>query len=152
MDIGALMSLEVDILSDVTLKSISEWQDAIDREGFPLRLTDDRAFSELRGFSPAILEQKEAGFECYQITFNELVESTHGVRFDREWKYVLELVYRGDVNEMFAALMAATAYARATGGVVLEAESGRLLTPSEACAVIDESKRALALLESGDKQ
>ncbi|SRR5579871_3648218 len=146
------MSLEVDILSNVRLKSTSEWQDAIDREGFPLRLTDDRDISELRGFLPAILEQKETGFECDHITFKELVESTHGVRFDREWKYVLELVYRGDVNEMFAALMAATAYARATGGVVLEAESGRLLTPSEACKVLEENKRALALLESGDAQ
>ena len=141
------MSLEIDILSDVRLKSISEWQDALDREGFPLRLTDDKDFWEGSGFWPASLEQKSTGFERYHIAFQELVENTYGVQFDREWKYVLALMYRGDVNEMMAALMAAIAYARATGGIVFEAESGRFLTASEAREVLEENKRDLPFFE-----
>jgi hypothetical protein len=142
------MAMQIYVLSDTRLKSISEWQNAIMREGFPLLLDDDdkRELSEITCFVPAMLEQKRTGFECYHITLKELADNCHGIRFDREWKYVLELVWGGDFAEMQAATMAAAAYARATGGIVFDAEAGQFLTAAEAFETVQEDSRILAEL------
>lgn len=133
------MTMQIYVLSDVRLKSISEWQNAIGREGFPLLLDDEdpRELSEITCFVSAILEQKRTGFECYH---------SYGVRFDRDWKYVLELVWGGDFTEMQAATMAATAYARATSGIVFDPQAGQFLTASKAFEAVQEDARILAEL------
>ena len=130
-------------------KIISNWQRAISCEGFPLLLEGDGDLASISGFLPASLEQKQTGFECYHIKPQELVDNCHGVQFDREWKYVLELVWGGDFTEMQAATMAATAYARATGGVVFDPQAGQFLTASEAFEAVQESKQFLSQLARG---
>jgi hypothetical protein len=87
------MSMEICVLSDKQLSSISEWQDAIETAGFPLRLSFGGLFSELGGFLPAFLYNKRTGFECYHVELKELTETYPNIQFDHEWKYVLAFVW-----------------------------------------------------------
>ncbi|MFL9824698.1 hypothetical protein [Rhodoplanes sp. SY1] len=68
------MSMEIEILSDLYLKTVSEWQDSIDAIGFPLRL-DPTISVEDGGFIPARLGETLTGFECYRDDANEVVQS-----------------------------------------------------------------------------
>jgi hypothetical protein len=140
--------MEIFVLSDVTLEALANWQHAIGCEGFPLVLEGNEDLASVRGYLPARLEQRQTGFECYHIKPQELIDSCHGVQFGREWKYVLELVWGGDFTEMQAATMAGTAYARATGGVVFDPQTGQFLTASEAFAAVQEAPRILPRLET----
>jgi len=130
------MSMEISVLSDERLGSINEWQHAIDAEGFPLRLAGSRMLVDVKGFLPATLRDKKTGFECYHSDPLELVETYDNVHFDHNWKYVLALVWGGNFAEMQAAWMAASAYARATSGMVFDEEAGKILTAADALAVV----------------
>jgi hypothetical protein len=134
------MSMEMCVLSEVQLKSIAEWQQAIELEGFPLRLSFEEPFSSLNGFLPAVLRNKRTGFECYHVRPKELIETYSEVQFDRKWTQVLAFVWGGDFAEMQAAWMAAASYAKATGGVVFDEQAGQILTAADAL----ESARASA--------
>jgi hypothetical protein len=142
------MSMEICILSDIRLTSISEWQQAVDLEGFPLRLCDEKPFAELRGFLPSILRDRQTGFECYHVDARELIETYDNIQFGREWKYAIELVWGGDFAEMQAACMAATAYARATSGIVFDPQASRLLTASQAVEMVQDNERVLPRLQA----
>jgi hypothetical protein len=50
---------QIFVLSDRRLGAIAEWQQAIDAEGFDLRL-----FEDLSGHLPAHRGEQHAGFEC----------------------------------------------------------------------------------------
>lgn len=141
------MSMEMCVLSDARLNSISEWQKAIERERFPLVLSYDRPFMGLKGFLPSYLSGKRTGFECHHVEPRELIDTYEGIQFDREWKYALAFIWIGDFNEMQAAWMAATAYARATAGVVFDEEAGQILTPVQALKVVQDNERVLPQLE-----
>jgi hypothetical protein len=56
------MSMELHVLSDRPLNSVAEWQRAIDREGFQLRLSSDIQFATASGMLPVTLEGKQTGF------------------------------------------------------------------------------------------
>lgn len=138
--------MEICVLSDTKLCSISEWQRAIDHEGFALRLSQEGLFAELDGFLPSMLQDKQTGFECYHVDPQELIETYDNVQFGREWKYAIELLWGGDFGEMQAACMAAAAYARATSGIVFDPQAGQLLTASQAVQVVQDNERGLSQL------
>ena len=142
------MSMEMCVLSDTRLNSISEWQRAIDVEGFPLRLSYDEPLGELRGFLPAYLSDQKTGFECHHVEPRELTDTYDNIKFGHEWKYVLAFVWIGDFNEMQAAWMAATAYACATAGVVFDEQGGALLEPLQALQAVQDIQRDLPKLEA----
>lgn len=137
------MSMEICVLSDTRLDSVSEWQKALDAEGFAVRLSDDEPFAEISGFLPASLRDKQTGFECYHVDPREMIDTYDNVQFGREWKYALVFVWGGDFTEMQAAWMAATAYARATSGIVFDPQASQLLTASQAFEVVQDNERAL---------
>jgi hypothetical protein len=56
------MSMEVYVLSGDQLESIGAWQRAIDARGFPLRLSTERIFADLRGALPAVIDGKSTAF------------------------------------------------------------------------------------------
>ena len=58
------MSMEIYVMSERRLGSIAEWQQAIDAEGFDLRLDASRPFEKLSGHLPAQRGDQHAGFEC----------------------------------------------------------------------------------------
>lgn len=125
------------------MDSVSEWQKAIDTEGFAVRLTDDEPFADVSGFLPVKLRDKQTGFECYHVDSREMIDTYDDVQFSREWKYALVFVWGGDFAEMQATWMAATAYARATSGIVFDPQASQLLTASQAFDVVQDNERAL---------
>lgn len=126
------MSIEIFVLSDRLLSSITEWQQAIDKEGFNLRLDTSRPFEVLSGYLPALRGDQEAGFECDHWTMADLTEGSSDTEFERDWAHVLAFRFGGNFFELWGANVAATAYARATGGVVYDGEAGEILTPDQA--------------------
>jgi hypothetical protein len=135
------MSIEMSVLSDRRLASTVEWQAAIDAEGFPLRLEPACALGEVRGFFPAHFEERLTGFECYHDDATEMMDDYPDIDFGRPWAHALGLRIIGDYNELRAAFMAATAYARATGGVVWDGESGEVMSPDRAAEVTRQIDR-----------
>jgi hypothetical protein len=126
------MSMEIHALSDRQLTSIAEWQQAIDAEGFGLRLSAARPFESLKGFLPAHSGEEKTGFECYHDDARELLAAYSAFDFGRPWKFVLSFRWSANLAACLAAYMAATAYAKATDGVVFEAEESRILAPQQA--------------------
>ena len=67
------------------------------------------------------------------------------VEFGHKWKYVLAFRWLGSKrDEMRAAWMAATAYARATDGVIFDELDGKVRTAEQALEVVRD-------LESDDQ-
>jgi hypothetical protein len=130
------MSLEFSVLSDRRLSSTAEWQQAIDAEGFPLQLDPACALAQANGFFPAHFGDKLTGFECSHDDVGDVIDGYPDIDFGRRWAYALGLRIVGDYDELRAAFMAATAYARATGGVVWDGESGEVMSPDRAAEVV----------------
>jgi hypothetical protein len=139
------MSMELSLLSDRQLHSIAEWQTAIDIEGFPLRLSAEKAIDAIDGFLPSYLEGRLTGFECNRWDPSEVLSSYAAVDFGHAWKYALAFRWIGSKrDEMRAAWMAATAYARATDGVVFDGLDNEIRSPQQALEVVRD-------LESDDQ-
>jgi hypothetical protein len=81
------------------------------------------------------------GFECYHDDAAETIASCPDIDFGRPWAHALGLRIGGDENELRAAFMAATAYARATDGVVWDGESGEVMSPDRAAEVTRDIDR-----------
>lgn len=129
------MAMELWVLSDRQLKSIAEWQLAIDSEGFPLVLSEERPIETLDGFLPAQLRGESTGFECNHWPAEAFMSNMSEVNFGREWTYVLALRWRADFNELRAAWIAGAAYARASEGIVFDDQEGLVRNAEQACAV-----------------
>lgn len=144
------MSMELAIFSDRQL-GIQEWQAAIDAEGYPLRLSPEMIFERLSGFFPMHLRGELTGFECYREDVPDVRDKVPDIDIGHEWKFVLVFVWLGSKeNELLAAWMAATAYAQATDGMILDGETCKMCTPADARALVhdleDPSPAALAAL------
>ena len=70
------------------------------------------------------------------------------VNFGRAWKYVLAFRWGGNVSQVPAVWMAATAYATATNGVVYDEEAGKLRSPADARTVIEEIERGMPQIQA----
>src|SRR6185437_11952818 len=116
------MSMELHVLSDLQLKSIGEWQQAIENEKYPLQLASDTNLSSVDGLLPSIIEGRRTGFECYHDDSIETMGFLGWNHFPHRWTFAIGLRWRGDIDELLAAWMAATAYAAATAGVVFDHE------------------------------
>jgi hypothetical protein len=69
------------------------------------------------------------------------------IDFGHAWKFALAFRWLGSrLEEGDAALMAAAAYARATGGVILDWDNGRLLSPDELRGIVHASQQSRPLL------
>lgn len=132
------MSMELHVLSDSQLKSIAEWQRAIDAEGYPLQLASDANLSSMDGLLPSTMDGRRTGFECYHDDPTATMGFLGWGHFPHRWTSVLGLRWRGDINELQAAWMAATAYAAATVGVIFDHEQATVLTPDQARKVVSE--------------
>ena len=130
------MSIEIFVLSHAALSSLAEWQKAIDAEGADLKLSQEGTFEALNGFLPAGLRDVETGFECDHFdpaTFiEESKEAQPELDWDGGWTHVLAFRWGGDFKEAASAYLAASAYARATNGVIYDSEAGEIYTPEQA--------------------
>jgi hypothetical protein len=127
------MSMEFWILSDKRLDSITQWQAAIDSEGYPLRLSIEKSFGALNGFLPSSLRDDLTGFECYHESAAKFVQDKPHFHFDRNWKYVLAIRWLGSKrSESVAAWIAGSAYAQATDGVMVDDQEEKIRNAAEA--------------------
>lgn len=140
------MSMEISVLSDKPLRLTAEWQAAIDAEGFPLRLDPNMRLQEAKGFFPAYFGDAITGFECYHDDVGELLKVYNDIDFGHRWTYALGLRILGIEAELRAAWMAGTAYARATGGVLFDPESGDVMQPDRAAEAVRQIERDLPKL------
>lgn len=139
------MSMELRLLSDQRLNTIGEWQNAITAEAFPLQLSGEASLGAHDGFLPSHLRGKLTGFECSQWDANKIVAEYPSVDFGHDWKYALALRWLGGKrDEMLAAWMAATAYARATDGIIFDELDGKIRSASQALKIVRD-------LESDDQ-
>jgi hypothetical protein len=126
------MAMELWVLSDRQLRSIVEWQTAIDAEGFPLQLSAEVSFADLSGFLPATLRGQTTGFECTHLSAAEFIRDMPRMHFGHDWKHVLACRWRGDFNELRAAWIAGAAYARATEGIIFDDQEGKIRNAEQA--------------------
>src|SRR5882757_4644093 len=110
-----IMSIEIFVLSDRALGTIAEWQQAIDAEGFDLRLDTSRPFDALSGHLPAHRGEKHAGFECDHWDSKDVMDEEFcpGVDFGHAWTRALAFRFGGDFHALWGAYAAAAAYAKA---------------------------------------
>lgn len=141
------MSMQVCVLSDTRLNSISEWQHAIDVAAFPLRLIYEGDFSKISGFLPVCLDTGKTGFECRHLDPRVIASTYARFDFGRDWKQALALTWIGDYQEMQAAWMAAAAYACATRGMVFDEAGSELLDATQAVQAASEIGHYLPELE-----
>jgi hypothetical protein len=138
------VSMEICVLSDVRLVSIAEWQTSIETERFPLLLPREKTLAKSGGGNLRVqLRDKETMIEYSVVDFSELEETYRNVNFGRVWKYVMAFIWSSAFAEEISAWMAATAYARATSGLVFDEHDGKLLTPAESLGVVLELERSL---------
>ena len=130
------MSMELHVLSDRTLDSVAEWQRAIDREGFQLRLSNDVHFPTARGMLPVTLEGKQTGFECYHDDAMETIRFLGASHFTHFWKFALGLRWGADFSALEAAWMAGTAYAASANGIIFDHEEEKVFTSQQGREVV----------------
>lgn len=138
------MSMQICVLADSQLSSISEWQKAIDAERFPLRLSDADPTRNLA----ARLRDEETSIEYGIYDFGELKNTCGRVNFGRDWKYVIAFTWSSDFVQEIASWMAATAYARATDGIIFDEQEGKLFTPAESLEITRDIERRRPELEA----
>lgn len=144
------MSIEIFVLSDRRLDSIAEWQQAIDKEGFDLRLDSSRPFEAQSGYLPANRGELHAGFECDHWDPNDVFENCPDIDFGRAWSIALAFRFGGDFLAMWGTYAAAAAYSRATDGVLFDGESGDIMQPDKAVAFAPDLERDLPRLVGAD--
>lgn len=133
------MTMDLFALSRRRLGSIAEWQDAITKEGFQLRLAIDVPFLKLRGHLPAYWRGREAGFECSHGDVDELITTYYEIAFGHGWNYVLKFHFH-TFPACAAVSIAAAAYARAADGIVFDPQDSRMMTPHEAARVARQAE------------
>jgi len=142
------MAMELFVLSNEQLKSVSEWQNAIDEEGYSLCLDAKKSIESLKGFLPTRLHGAKTGFECSCWSIDKLVSTFPDANFSQQWKYVLTFRWGGDLSQLEAAWIAAAAYAQATNGVVFDEQDGRINTSDEARSVVRDIMSAMPKAEA----
>jgi len=135
------MSIQICVFSDSHLNSIGDWQQSIDAEGFPLRLSSGQPFDRHSGTFTARLRENPVSFQCRMRKAGGMFRFYKEIKFGHDWTYVLALPWISGFDGLDAAWMAATAYARATSGVVFDPQESKLFDPTEARKAIKEMER-----------
>jgi len=137
------MSMQICVLSDRRLTFISEWQQAVDAESFPLRLSFGKPLAQIGGFISAHIGKTPTGFECRYRMPGDISAAYPEINFGHAWKYGMAFIWGGDINELQAAWAAAAAYAQATEGIVFDEQEGKLLSPEEAIQTFRDLARTI---------
>jgi hypothetical protein len=132
------MSMELLVFSDRRLRSMTEWQRAIDSERLGIVLPADDSIDELRGYLPLHHYGKNTGFECHHYNAAEMMAFLHDVNFGHRWTQCLCFIWASDFDEGLAASMASAAYAKAADGIVYDPQEDVIMSPREA---LDAARR-----------
>lgn len=109
--------------------------------------------NEVDGILPGRLRDQTTDFEFYSRDAKKVMEFYGPAKFDHDWKYAHVFIWGGlNPNNSPASWMAATAYARATGGVIYDEEEGKLFSPAVAVAVARDLEQVLPELNERIRQ
>jgi hypothetical protein len=142
------MSMELYVFSDHRLHSIRAWQRAIDAQGFPLQLSDQIPFAALQGALSVQLREKSTAFECDHWNASTMIAESPEINFDRHWKHALAFRWGSDAYAGAAAYLAGSAYAKATGGVLLDCEEGKIISAKRAAEIGFDIERSTPMIEA----
>lgn len=116
-------------LSESSLPTTAQWQEAIDRLGVDVLLDGSIDTADHSGFWPTQCGPRALGFEFstgrVSDSFGAQPPDGLGGR-----DFVASFVTRSDLQELRCAMLAAAALATETGGVVLYPQSGALMDGS----------------------
>jgi hypothetical protein len=88
------------------------------------------------------------GFECDHWDAAALMADYADINFGHRWKYALAFRWGADLRACVVAYMAGAAYARATRGVVLDCEQGKILSAQQAAEVARDIERQMPEIEA----
>ena len=142
------MSMELYIFSDRRLSSIRAWQRAIDFKGFPLQLFDWIPFAAQQGALPVKFRDQSTAFECDHWNASAVIAESPEIDFERHWKFALAFRWGADAYAGAAAYLAGSAYAQATGGVVLDCEEGKIISAARAAEIGFDIERGIPMIEA----
>ena len=142
------MSMELYILSNRRLSSIGEWQRAIDVQGFPLQLSDWAPFATVHGALPVKFRDKATSFECDHCNAKQVIAEWSAIDFGRHWQHALAFRWGGDTYAGAAAYLAGSAYAQATGGVLLDCEEAKIISARRAAEIGFDLERSIPMIEA----
>ena len=125
------MSMGAHALCDRPLRSISEWQAAIDASGFDLTLRSDRDLASSSGHLPAFWRGDEAGFECGTTPLSDLTETYRKIDFGGPWSCVYAFYFH-TLPSAAGTWMAVAACISVTGGMAFDPQEGLLLNLDQA--------------------
>ncbi len=125
------MSMGAHALCDRPLRSIAEWQSAIDALGFDLALHSDRDLVSDHGHLPAVWRGHEAGFECSMNPVSELVETYREIEFGGPWSCDYAFYFHTFPGAA-GTWMAIAACVTATGGLAFDPQEGLLMNAEQA--------------------
>ncbi len=138
--------MELYVISPRRLQTISEWQDAIDQLGFPIRLEAGVDFKSTSGFLPLRLHGRLSGFECDHWTFDDIKEIYANHHINPKFKHVLAFRWGGNYDELISATQASAAYAIATDGLLFDCQEGHFISNEKLIQMantIEEQVRSL---------
>ncbi len=124
--------MELYVISERRLQTINEWQDAIDKFGFPIRFEAGIDFESTSGFLPLRLHNRLSGFECDHWTIDDIKEIYGYHRINPNSKYVLAFRWSGDYDELISVTQASAAYAIATDGLLFDCQEGDFISNEKA--------------------
>jgi hypothetical protein len=142
------MAMELYVFSNHQLTSMGGWQQAIDANGFPVGLPTRFPFDWENRVLPAEFRGRPTAFESKLCDASEhMAESPH-IDFGRRWKHALVLRWGSDPYAGAAAYLAGSAYAQATGGVLLDCEEGKIISAKRAAEIGFEIERGIPMIEA----
>lgn len=121
------MSLELYVMSPRRLRSIQEWQRAVDKYGFPIKFAPDTDFDKVSGFLPLQLRGRLSGFECDHWPISD-IQGTYGINIDPSFKHALAFRWGGNYDELVSVTQASAAYSAATDGLIFDCEEGDFIS------------------------
>ncbi len=137
------MSIEILVLSDRRLDSMSEWQRAINSEGLGILLPEAASTDDLHGYLPVHRGGIRTGFECAYRDAAEMMAFYRGVNFGHPWRQCLSFIWGSDLEEGLAASMTSAAYAQRANGIVYDPQDDLIMSPHEALELARRMKDEL---------
>jgi hypothetical protein len=131
------MSIEIHVLFAGKLPSKAELTRAMKELGFPISIAPPAGSLEKQsGYMPMRLKREEAGVEFDVFDGRAAVKDIAGRRkIDPSFDRSANFRWSGDEREMVCGVCAAAALAKLVGGVVVDSETGKLLSIEQAIAM-----------------
>jgi hypothetical protein len=111
------------------MPSPAGWQQAIRDFGFPVELNHDFDVDTFSGFLPCKIRGAESGFELFAAPLSEEKRSDVGAPSGSDFSVML--VTHSDLREFACSVAAASALAQASGGLLVDPQSGESFSEAD---------------------